>query len=84
MVQLRGFNGPGRLITGGLFRKIRHPMYLGFCLWLVGYPLFVDATTALILVLPGLANVLLWRFYEDRMLGKTLAGYEAYQAGTWF
>ncbi len=28
LFQLKGFYGPGRLITGGLFRKLRHPIYL--------------------------------------------------------
>jgi len=30
----------GDLITKGIYSKIRHPMYLGFILWLIGGPIF--------------------------------------------
>ena len=33
----------GDLITSGIYSKIRHPMYFGFILWLIGFPLFFGA-----------------------------------------
>jgi len=33
----------GDLITKGIYAKIRHPMYLAFILWLIGFPIFFGA-----------------------------------------
>lgn len=33
-------NYSGALIQNGLFSVIRHPMYLGFIFWIIGYPVF--------------------------------------------
>jgi protein-S-isoprenylcysteine O-methyltransferase Ste14 len=35
-IQLRGVENINNLVTKGLFSKIRHPMYLGFILWIFG------------------------------------------------
>lgn len=32
----------GDLITTGIYSKIRHPMYFGFILWLIGFPFFLE------------------------------------------
>ncbi|MCX6135848.1 MAG: NnrU family protein [Ignavibacteriales bacterium] len=34
--QLRGLENIDHLVTTGLFTKIRHPMYTGFVLWILG------------------------------------------------
>ena len=84
LVQFRGFSGPGRLVTSGLFRKVRHPMYVGFGLWVIGYPLHTGALTGLVLTTVGFFNVLFWRACEERRLVRAFPGYEAYRAQTWF
>jgi protein-S-isoprenylcysteine O-methyltransferase Ste14 len=54
----------GDLMTKGIYSKIRHPMYLGFICWLVGFPIFSGALFSIFLALPLIANVLYWRFLE--------------------
>ncbi len=37
MIQLKGLENINHLVTTGLFSKIRHPMYDGFILWILGW-----------------------------------------------
>lgn len=39
----------GDLITKGIYSKIRHPMYLGFILWLIGFPMLFGALFSFII-----------------------------------
>lgn len=84
MIQIRGFNSTGRLITTGVFARLRHPMYVGFLLWLVGQPLFTQALTAAMLAPFGMVNVLIWRAREDKRLGREFPDYAEYRQRTWF
>ena len=74
----------GDLITKGIYSKIRHPMYLGFILWLIGPPLFYTAVTSVALAVIFVANVLFWRYLEEIELGKRFAGYKEYKVRTFF
>ena len=47
----------GDLITSGIYSRIRHPMYLGFLFWLIGFPLFCGGTYSLILAILFAINV---------------------------
>ena len=84
LVQLRGFEGRGRLVTTGLFRRLRHPMYLGFLLWLAGYPLFMNSLAALAVAPAGAAGVLVWRHFEEVRMAREFPEYTSYKKGTWF
>jgi len=35
------------LVTTGLFRRVRHPMYVGFALWIVGWSAYQGAVLSL-------------------------------------
>ena len=74
----------GDLITKGIFSKIRHPMYFGFILWLVGLPLYFGALYALILAFVFIANVLFWRFLEEKELLERFSSYKDYKKTTLF
>ena len=74
----------GDLITKGIYSKIRHPMYLGFILWLLGPPLFYAAVTSFALAVLFVANVLFWRYLEEIELEKRFAGYKDYKGRTFF
>jgi len=74
----------GDLITKGIYSKTRHPMYLGFILWLIGPPLFYAAVTSFALAVLFIANVLFWRYLEEIELGKRFTGYKDYKAKTVF
>ncbi len=74
----------GDLITTGIYSKIRHPMYLGFILWSIGFPLFFGAPFALLLGLLFIMNILFWRQLEEIELEKRFPSYREYKRTTWF
>jgi protein-S-isoprenylcysteine O-methyltransferase Ste14 len=74
----------GDLITKGIYSKIRHPMYLGFILWLIGFPLIFGAIFSSILSLAFIANVLFWRHLEEKELNKRFTSYTDYKKTTIF
>ncbi len=74
----------GDLITKGIYSKIRHPMYLSFILWLIGFPIFFGAGFSLFLAFIFVANVLFWRYLEEIELNKRFPGYKEYKVKTLF
>lgn len=74
----------GDLITWGIYSKIRHPMYLGFICWLIGFPLFQHGLFSLILSLPFIANIFFWQCLEEKELVNRFSGYPDYKKKTWF
>lgn len=74
----------GDLITKGIYSKIRHPMYLGFILWLVTAPIFFGSVFSFILSLLFIGNVLFWRYLEELELDKRFPEYKVYKTKTIF
>ncbi|MCX6138560.1 MAG: isoprenylcysteine carboxylmethyltransferase family protein [Ignavibacteriales bacterium] len=77
-------NHEGDLITNGIYSRIRHPMYLGFILWLIGFPIFYGALSSFVLSFFFIANVLLWRSLEEKELVERFSAYRAYRKTTIF
>jgi len=67
-----------KVVSSGLYALVRHPMYMGALLLLVGMSLSLDSWWGLcvfLLFIPALA----WRvFDEERFLAKNLPGYSEY------
>ena len=85
LIQLRGVENINHLVTTGLFAKIRHPMYTGFILWIVGWSLYYGAVVSLVFGLVGIGNILYWRHREDVELGLQFGeAYRQYRRQTWF
>lgn len=85
LIQLRGVENIQRLVTGGLFKRIRHPMYLGFICWFLGWSVAHDAGASLLLGLVGTASVVWWRHLEERRLEAQFgSAYQQYRRATWF
>ncbi|HTP12555.1 MAG TPA: NnrU family protein [Bacteroidota bacterium] len=85
LIQLRGVEHIDHLVTSGLFRKLRHPMYTGFLLWIVGWSMFHGAVLSLGIGLVGIANVLWWRHLEEvRLQAQFGTAYQQYRITTWF
>jgi len=74
----------GDLITKGIFSKIRHPMYFGFILWLIGLPIYFGALYAFILAFVFVTNVLFWRYLEEKELVERFSSYTDYKKTTIF
>jgi protein-S-isoprenylcysteine O-methyltransferase Ste14 len=81
---IKTFDQPDRLVTDGLFRISRNPMYLGFALTLAGVWLVLGALSPLLGVLLFLVVADRWYIpFEERMLRAEFNGdYDAYCAQT--
>jgi protein-S-isoprenylcysteine O-methyltransferase Ste14 len=77
-------NYSGDLIEHGIYRWIRHPMYLSFILWMLGYALFMGAVTSFFIVFILTTNIFYWRYLEEQHLEKKFYGYREYKKRTWF
>lgn len=70
------------LLTSGLFRRVRHPVYSGLLVWAFG--MSIAAASGLHFALFGL----LWAFFhakavhEEKLLAQTFSGYTEYAART--
>ncbi|HEY5123849.1 MAG TPA: isoprenylcysteine carboxylmethyltransferase family protein [Ignavibacteria bacterium] len=74
----------GDLITTGIYSIIRHPMYLGFIFWLIGFPLYFGSSFSMVLSLPFIANILFWRYLEEKELERRFPSYPDYKKTTIF
>lgn len=69
-----------KVISTGAYAVVRHPMYSGSLLYLLGTPLALGSYWGL-LVLAGTMPFLAWRLFdEERFLSKNLQGYTEYCA----
>ncbi len=67
------------LVSTGLYRLVRHPMYTGNVILLVGIPLALGSYWGLVLVLPGLIALVLRIRDEEALLEQELNGYRDYE-----
>lgn len=82
------FNEPGQLVTSGVFRVSRHPMYLGFSLVLLGLALVLHSAPALCVAAAFVLISDRWYIaFEERWLhekfGVTYVQYTR-RTGRWF
>jgi protein-S-isoprenylcysteine O-methyltransferase Ste14 len=67
-----------RVVATGPYRFVRHPMYAGALLLIVGVPLSLGSLWGLWICIPVTA-VIIWRLLdEERYLSEHLAGYASY------
>ncbi len=68
-----------RVITTGPYALVRHPMYAGALVMLLGTPLALGSWWGLLVMAPMTATIV-WRLLdEERFLARSLAGYEEYR-----
>ena len=66
------------VISTGLYGLVRHPMYAGALIMIVGMPLALDSYWGLVTLLPAVAVLALRIDDEEKMLRDELAGYDEY------
>ena len=71
-----------QVITTGPYAIVRHPMYVGLILVLVGAPLFLGSSWAFLPVGIVCLGLVIRAALEDRMLLKELTGYTTYARKT--
>ncbi|WP_146347432.1 methyltransferase family protein [Phaeobacter marinintestinus] len=69
-----------KLVDTGPYAIVRHPMYLGALVFLIGLGPCVGSLASLVMVVPVFLALVMRIRIEERMLVATLAGYEAYQS----
>ena len=67
-----------RVISTGLYAFVRHPMYVGVLIMIIGIPLALDAWWGLVIIAVSLP-AFIWRILdEEKFLKKDLPGYTEY------
>lgn len=66
------------LVSTGLYGLVRHPMYVGTLVMMLGTPLALDSYWGLVLIAPALLILALRIADEEKMLREELGGYEEY------
>jgi protein-S-isoprenylcysteine O-methyltransferase Ste14 len=72
------------LVTNGIYLKIRHPMYLGFIIWIIGLPMFMNAGFTLATSIVWILHILYWKYSEEKQMVKRYGHYRDYMKKTWF
>jgi protein-S-isoprenylcysteine O-methyltransferase Ste14 len=68
-----------RVISAGVYRLVRHPMYLGMVLMFAGTPLLLGSRIGLVLAGALTALLVIRIIREERLLARELAGYDEYR-----
>jgi protein-S-isoprenylcysteine O-methyltransferase Ste14 len=69
-----------RVISTGPYALVRHPMYIGALVMLVGVPLALGSWWGLLAIIPMIIVLILRLLDEEKFLAKNLAGYRDYQS----
>jgi protein-S-isoprenylcysteine O-methyltransferase Ste14 len=67
------------LVSNGLYRFVRHPMYVGNVIMMIGMPLALGSYWGLLFVIPGGMMLALRILDEEKLLTQELTGYREYR-----
>ena len=68
------------LVDTGLYGKVRHPFYSGFCVMIMFWPIALGSLWGLPLALLLCAGLVVRIHFEEDLLLKGMVGYENYQS----
>jgi protein-S-isoprenylcysteine O-methyltransferase Ste14 len=68
-----------KVISTGLYALVRHPMYIGALVMLLGVPLALGSWWGLFTIIPITLVIVLRLLEEEKFLVKTLPGYSEYR-----
>jgi len=66
------------LVDTGLYGVVRHPLYVGALVMMVGSPLALGSLWALVVLVPGFVALAVRIVDEEKMLTEQLPGYDEY------
>ena len=69
-----------KVIMTGPYALVRHPMYIGALVMLVGVPLALGSLWGLLTIVPMVIVLVARLLDEEKFLAKNLAGYSEYQS----
>lgn len=72
----------GKLITTGIYKKVRHPIYLGIIILLLGFTLIFSSVSKLVLFLIAIVFFVKKAFEEERLLLQRYPKYKNYKQKT--
>ncbi|OBA76887.1 hypothetical protein A5641_20280 [Mycobacterium sp. 1554424.7] len=67
-----------KVASGGVYKFVRHPMYVGNVIMMVGMPLALGSYWGLLFVIPGIAVLVFRILDEEKLLIQDLPGYREY------
>jgi protein-S-isoprenylcysteine O-methyltransferase Ste14 len=67
-----------KVVSTGLYGLVRHPMYVGALIMMIGIPLALDSYWGLVVLIPGLIALAFRILDEEKMLAQELDGYRDY------
>ena len=59
-------------------------MYLGFIIWIIGLPVFMNALFTLASAVIWIPQILYWKNSEEKQLEVKYRDYQEYKKRTWF
>ena len=83
-IKLKGFEDKGYVVKKGIYSKIRNPMYLGFIIWIIGFPIFMQKLLALLSSIIWITHIIIWKVLEEKELERKYPDYKDYKNKTWF
>jgi protein-S-isoprenylcysteine O-methyltransferase Ste14 len=66
------------VVNSGVYSIVRHPMYVGVILFMIGMPLWLESYAGALLAIVPSALLVVRILIEERFLRRELTGYEAY------
>ena len=82
-LKIRGIEA-GEFARTGIYSRFRNPMYLGFIIWVIGFPVFLESLVTLISSIVWISFFIQWKWLEEKELEKKYPGYREYKKSTWF
>ena len=80
-----GVGDPDKLVTAGIYSKIRHPMYIGLVLLHIGFPLAAKSFVACLSTILWAGIICVWTHFEEKNLERRFGQrYIDYKKQTWF
>ena len=73
-----GVESGQELVTTGFYGLVRHPMYFGNVILMIGIPLALGSYWGLLFVIPGLMVLVVRIVDEEKLLTQELTGYRDY------